>query len=1840
MNLGTLWFGADIDLTALRQKIQSGNQSILDALKMNYDPASYQQMVTKLRTELSKETFDIKINTNTAAIKQSLNSTLNSITNSATAPKIDLNGLKGVPGMTRDIVEMRDTIFTLNRAVNTLKQQWRDMARAHGENSRQAQNAKKQYLDANSVLQTMRVNMSGLQRDRSLATLAQSELNKQMREASKTARQWDSDHMRLNATLAGGIHVSTQLGSALSSLFALDAARQFLGQVIEIGGQLEKQRISIGAILGDTVKASHLFEQIKGLALKSPFGVVELDQYTKQLSAYGFKYNELYDMTKRLADISAGAGTDIGRLTLALGHVRSATYLTGITLRQFSMNNIPMLKMLADYYTEVEKKAVSTADVQKRISKRQVSYEDVIEQIRRLTDEGGMFFNMQEKISESLAAKFKNVRDAMDIMYGEIAEGSVGDVLKEVASVLLKTTRHWREIAAVMGVAGSAFLLNKTRIGLNTLALQGNTRATLKQIMATKQIAANNLTAASTYRKLTAQEEISMASSNSLTVADIKQAMAVGQLNKEDVLRLIALKKLKIAQAMHLNGINGITAAEIRAAAAASKWKASLAGIGMSLKNAFMGIGGGTWATLGIMVGTEIYMAYNQWNQRIEDKANEMKDIIKSRIVELEKMQKLINNEEKPKDNVALKNRVDDLKQALANSEAYTKTLDEQLTKSKDLSGQYDILATEIAKVAEKNRQMLDYQDRIASMIKATSGDLASWNIGENMDWFFNDDITQNMSQVLDSYKDLRAVIDGAWEYKDAIKGVIEEMSASGEISSQFAEQLKNAPFEEQIRLLAESGYWKQIKDKVAAMKPDFIDFAEKIKEASNGVTNRWEEIANDDIPRMMRKLAKDRGVSEDELNKWCLENIDDFKMMLDGIADQLDLKEPEIRNRLKRLFYNFVSFGKLAQGNVSQEVWSQTEKDLLNFVGVEDERLKKLLGYDEKADIKDENKTDPSKGDKKDKALEAAKTKLQEYKAFLQEYKKFREIYDKEKAISLLEKLFPNLKDKNGKFLGTELVDNYSDALAKLRDALEPTSEARKKFINEINKTESETLFDREKETLKENADAMKEYTKKMTEQWKLYRTLLGKSGGNKSFADLAFNEGTIWDETAKKMLERFNQRGAELGVIPVGFDWSMNEKQLKETLVDAKGQVQTELVELAKAIQNVTRGNYTKFLEDSADAYSKSLTAAQKLVELEQKREDIIHKRDTDNDQSDAKRQGWNAQVAALDKEIASQRWEAFKETEEWGRIFSNLDDITTSTLQHMLDRLREIAPLIKDDVQSIKALYEAMEKMQDALYSRNPFKALAENLSTVSAFREVAAKFGNFKGAGAGATITLDASTAKRLKLNTGEGSWTGTKSQFFDAMRKEEKGFSKIVGQMGQTFKGLQDVMQPVIDLFDQLGMEGMSDIFGIGSKMFGNAASVAQGFSTLGDLFSEDSGIGKALGNAGPWGAAAGAALGLVEGIFALHDKALQEEIEASEARQKEMENLTKNLETALERALGGVYSTSIGSDTIDRLKKEIINEYKGMNEYIARVFGHDNNSDYKPYLQKDTIDAVKNAEQTKKYYDAAYASLLAQRDELQHQMDSEEDKKNSDADKLADYRQQIIEMEDQISYFYRDMAKNLWDIDVKSWAKELTDTIVDAWKNGENAVDAYHNKVKEMMLDLTTNILSQKVMEKMLEKAQIDNLIEDLMEQTKGELDTDSVAKIAERLFQAGDESANMITAILDKMESRGYISKGDGSGSSATTNGIGKAITEQDTSLWSSYLNAIRADVSVNRTQLATQLPALLSAVQHSSAMADIQVANLQQIAEHTKRNADAADKIYDLLHKLAPDGTKFRVS
>lgn len=528
-NLGTLWFGADIDLSNLKQKIQSGNKEIVDALKIDFNPASFQQMVSKLRSDLSKEVFEVKIKADTSAIHGSQRHGTNH------ASPFNLHNIQvaqtGFAGINREvndidrkILDQKDHVRDLAYTVVQLREKWNDMSSRYGRKDSRTTDAYNEFAAAKKALQEERTILFSLQQDRARANLtlreqraAYKESTTAMRQQAQAARELNNESIRLNTTLANGVHISTRFGSALSSLFAVHYLRQFLDNVIEIGGQLEKQRISMQAIIGDTARANELFEQIKGMAIKSPFGVVELDQYSKQLAAYGIEQSNLFDMTKRLADISAGAGQDIGRLALALGHVKSATYLTGITLRQFSMNNIPMLKMLADYYSEVEKRAVSTAEVQKRISQRQVSYEDVLEQIKRMTDEGGTFYNMQEKITESLAAKFKNLRDSFDIMYGEIAESKIGDMLKGFAGAATELSRNWEQAVGVIAVAIAQF-------GVMRVASLASSNAVTAYSASVGRLAVMK-------RMLTAEEVEELVINRQLTKQQLLNAVACGRLS-------------------------------------------------------------------------------------------------------------------------------------------------------------------------------------------------------------------------------------------------------------------------------------------------------------------------------------------------------------------------------------------------------------------------------------------------------------------------------------------------------------------------------------------------------------------------------------------------------------------------------------------------------------------------------------------------------------------------------------------------------------------------------------------------------------------------------------------------------------------------------------------------------------------------------------------------------------------------------------------------------------------------------------------------------------------------------------------------------------------------------------------------------------------------------------------------------------------------------------------------------------------------------------------------------------------------------------------------------------
>lgn len=250
------------------------------------------------------------------------------------------------------------------------------------------------------------------------------------------------------------------LASAFGVVFSVRSLVNFGEKVVQITGEFEMQHRAMQAIIGDMDAANKLWDKTIALAVKSPYRVKDLVSYTKQLAAYRIETDKLYDTTKMLADISSGLGVDMQRLILAYGQVKAANYLRGQELRQFSEAGVNILGELANYFSELQGRAISTGEVFDMVSKRMVKFEDVATVLRRLTEEGGIFFNMQEIQAETLQGKLMNLKDSFDIMMNSMGESKKGIVVAFVDSIK-KMLDNWQSVASVLKVVTGLFVTFK-----------------------------------------------------------------------------------------------------------------------------------------------------------------------------------------------------------------------------------------------------------------------------------------------------------------------------------------------------------------------------------------------------------------------------------------------------------------------------------------------------------------------------------------------------------------------------------------------------------------------------------------------------------------------------------------------------------------------------------------------------------------------------------------------------------------------------------------------------------------------------------------------------------------------------------------------------------------------------------------------------------------------------------------------------------------------------------------------------------------------------------------------------------------------------------------------------------------------------------------------------------------------------------------------------------------------------------------------------------------------------------------------------------------------------------
>lgn len=400
---------------------------------------------------------------------------------------------------------------------------------------------------------------------------------KRQQEIAQTAAKVQSDLVRgfeRANSHAGKLNSTVQ---DLKSLFLqgglVFGAQQFAMSIITTGGEMEKQHIALQSILGDMQNANTMFNQIKELALNSPFTFSELNRDVKQLAAYGVEYDQLYDTTKRLADMSSGLGVSFDRIALAFGQVQARGWLDGKELRQIAYAGIPLLNKLSEFYSKQEGRNVSTSEIKTRISNREVSFDDVKSIFWQMTDAGGQFYNMQQVLSETLLGRYNKLKDAWEIMLAEFASGDalVGKFFKTAIDGATALVQSLHTLAMPIGAifagyafkkmaagnVASGFLSNKANLASNiqNKVLQGQALTQIEQrILATKnQITGADLRALANARALTTEKLNQLRLSGKITAEqyNIYRGIVLRQTGEKTV-RMQMLRTLATMRSMSL----------------------------------------------------------------------------------------------------------------------------------------------------------------------------------------------------------------------------------------------------------------------------------------------------------------------------------------------------------------------------------------------------------------------------------------------------------------------------------------------------------------------------------------------------------------------------------------------------------------------------------------------------------------------------------------------------------------------------------------------------------------------------------------------------------------------------------------------------------------------------------------------------------------------------------------------------------------------------------------------------------------------------------------------------------------------------------------------------------------------------------------------------------------------------------------------------------------------------------------------------------------------------------------------------------------------------------------
>lgn len=255
-------------------------------------------------------------------------------------------------------------------------------------------------------------------------------------------------------------------------------AKELISNIAHVRGEFQQLEVAFKTMLGSEDKANALMQQLVKTAATTPFDLQGVANGAKQLLAYGENVENVNDDLIRLGNIAAGLSQPLGDIVYLYGTTMTQGRLYTADLNQFTGRGIPMIRELAKVFGVAEGKVKGLVEAGK------VGFPEVQKVIQNLTNEGGMFFNLMQEQSKTIAGQISNIEDAIATMFNEIGkanEGIINDALSGVSYLVENYEKVGALLLEIVGTYGVYRTALMATTALQALQASGITALTAKE---------------------------------------------------------------------------------------------------------------------------------------------------------------------------------------------------------------------------------------------------------------------------------------------------------------------------------------------------------------------------------------------------------------------------------------------------------------------------------------------------------------------------------------------------------------------------------------------------------------------------------------------------------------------------------------------------------------------------------------------------------------------------------------------------------------------------------------------------------------------------------------------------------------------------------------------------------------------------------------------------------------------------------------------------------------------------------------------------------------------------------------------------------------------------------------------------------------------------------------------------------------------------------------------------------------------------------------------------------------------------------------------------------------